>query len=103
MCCMELMTAVNYNIPLNVVMFNNSTMGLIRKNQYQQYNKRFINSDFINPDYQLLAQSFGINYIPVTSGDDLDALFSSSDLNDSINLIEIMIDRDAFPSYQSRR
>lgn len=31
MCCMEIMTAVNYDIPLTVVMFNNSTMGLIRK------------------------------------------------------------------------
>ena len=37
MCCMEIMTAVNYQKPLNVVVFNNSTMGLIRKNQYQQY------------------------------------------------------------------
>ena len=62
MCCMEIMTAVNYNIPLNIIMFNNSTMGLIRKNQFQQYDKRFINCDFINPDYAQLASSFGIEY-----------------------------------------
>jgi thiamine pyrophosphate-dependent acetolactate synthase large subunit-like protein len=31
MCCMEIMTAVNYTIPLNVVVINNGTMSLIRK------------------------------------------------------------------------
>ena len=31
MCGMEIMTAVNYNIPVNIVLFNNDTMGLIRK------------------------------------------------------------------------
>ena len=103
MCCMELMTAVNYDIHLNVVMFNNSTMGLIRKNQSQQYEKRFISCDFINPDYQLLSESFGINHIRIETEDDLDKLFKENDLVNSINLIEIMIDKDAFPSYSSRR
>ncbi|MHB0983889.1 MAG: thiamine pyrophosphate-binding protein, partial [Thiobacillus sp.] len=34
MCCMEMMTAVNYGIPLNVVVINNGTLSLIRKNQF---------------------------------------------------------------------
>ncbi len=46
MCCMEIMTAVNYQIPLNIILFNNSSMGLIRKNQVQSYNNRFIDCDF---------------------------------------------------------
>ncbi|VAW57975.1 Acetolactate synthase large subunit [hydrothermal vent metagenome] len=103
MCCMELMTAVNYNIPLTVVMFNNATMGLIRKNQFQQYEKRFIDCDFINPDYQLLAASFGIEYRKVESNEDLNRLFEKIDYNNNINLIEIIIDKDLFPTYSSRR
>jgi len=103
MCCMEIMTAVNYNIPLNIVMFNNSTMGLIRKNQFQQYEKRFIDCDFVNPDYEYLSKSFGINYRKVESESDLDDLFSSCDFSDSINLIELMIDKDDFPNYISKR
>lgn len=103
MCCMEIMTAVNYGIPLNIVMFNNSTMGLIRKNQFQQYEERFINCDFINPDYEVLAKSFGINHQRIENKDDLDALFSSTDFSNAINLIEVMIDKDAFPNYSSRR
>ena len=103
MCCMELMTAVNYNIPLTVIMFNNATMGLIRKNQFQQYDKRFIDCDFVNPDYKLLADSFGINYKKVIEMDDLNGLFNNIDYINSINLIEIIIDKDLFPTYTSRR
>lgn len=103
MCCMEIMTAVNYNIPLNIIMFNNSTMGLIRKNQFQQYNKRFLNCDFINPNYADLARSFGIQHKCVETETDLDDLFKNMDFIKDINLVEIMIDKDAFPSYLSKR
>ncbi len=103
MCCMEIMTAVNYNIPLNVVVFNNSTMGLIRKNQSQLYDERFINCDFVNPDFAFLARSFGINHTKITSNDDVNDLFTNSDLVNTINLIEIVIDKNAFPNYRSGR
>ena len=103
MCCMELMTAVNYALPVTVVMFNNSTMGLIRKNQYQSYGQRYIDCDFVNPDYALLAKSFGIEYQCVETEDDLDRLFADTDFAGAINLVEIMLDKDAFPNYNSLR
>jgi len=103
MCCMELMTAVNYMLPITVVMFNNSTMGLIRKNQYQSYDQRYIDCDFVNPDYALLAQSFGIGYQRVETEADLDRMFEDTDFSTAINLVEIMLDKDAFPNYNSLR
>ena len=103
MCCMEIMTAVNYDIPLNIILFNNSSMGLIRKNQVQSYDNRFIDCDFVNPDYARLAQSFGINHVLIESESKLDTMFEQTDFNNGINLIEIVIDKDAFPNYSSRR
>lgn len=103
MCCMELMTAVNYQIPLNIVLFNNGSMGLIRKNQVQSYDNRFIDCDFINPDYKKLADSFGIDHSLIETKEDLDALFEKTDFSSCINLIEIVIDKNAFPNYSSRR
>ncbi len=103
MCCMELMTAVNYRLPVTVVMFNNSSMGLIRKNQYQSYGQRYIDCEFENPDYALLAESFGIEYRHVATEDDLDGLFADTDFAGAINLVEIMLDKDAFPNYNSLR
>ncbi len=102
MCAMEIMTAVNYDIPLNVVLFNNNTMGLIRKNQHHLYRDRFIDCDFTNPDYALLAKSFGIHHARVENEQDL-AKLAALDFRKGINLIEVLIDQDAYPNYSSRR
>ncbi|MCW8964324.1 MAG: thiamine pyrophosphate-dependent enzyme, partial [Gammaproteobacteria bacterium] len=101
MCCMEIMTAVNYDIPITIILFNNNSMGLIRKNQYQQYEQRFIDCDFTNPDYEQLAKSFAIDYHRVESTSDLNKLFDN--IADKITLIDVVIDKDAFPNYHSNR
>jgi acetolactate synthase-1/2/3 large subunit len=103
MCCMELMTAVNYRLALNAVVINNGSMGLIRKNQFQLYGERYIDCDFVNPDFGLLAASFGINHYRIETEADLDALFAGADLTGAINLIEILLDKHAFPNYLSAR
>ncbi len=103
MCGMEIMTAVNYNIPVNIVLFNNDTMGLIRKNQHQHYHDRYIDCDFTNPDYAKLAQSFGIEHVRVENEQQLAGLSEKMDFLNDINLIEIILDKDAYPNYSSRR
>ncbi len=103
MCCMEMMTAVNYGIPLNVVVINNGTMSLIRKNQFQLYGERYIDCDFVNPDFGLLAQSFGVQHHRIETEAELDALFVRADLTGAINLIEILLDKHVFPRYLSAR
>ena len=103
MCCMEMMTAVNYAIPLNVVVINNGTLSLIRKNQFQLYDERYIDCDFTNPDFGLLAQSFSVNHFRIETEAELDALFANADLTGTINLIEILLDKHAFPRYLSAR
>lgn len=103
MCCMELMTAVNYGIPLNTVVINNGSMSLIRKNQFQLYGERYIDCDFVNPDFGLLAAAFGIHHYRVETEADLDELFTRADLTGAINLIEVLLDKHVFPSYLSAR
>ncbi len=103
MCCMELMTAVNYDIPLTVVMFDNATMGLIRKNQAQNYAGRYIDCDFVNPDYAQLAASFGMDYRRIEHESEVPEVVRSVDFAAGRTLIDIPLDRDAFPNYSSRR
>jgi acetolactate synthase-1/2/3 large subunit len=103
MCGMELMTAVDHGLPLNVVLLTNGTMGLVRKNQFQHYGQRYIGCDFVNPDFALLARAFGIAYRRVQSESDVDAVFDTMDLTGGLNLIEIPLARDLFPNYSSRR
>ncbi len=103
MCGMELMTAVNEALPLNVVLFSNGTLGLVRKNQFQHYRQRYISCDFVNPDFELMARAFGIAYRRVQCAADVDRVFAEMDLSGGINLIEIVLARDLFPNYSSRR
>jgi acetolactate synthase-1/2/3 large subunit len=100
---MELMTAVNYDLPITVVMFNNATMGLIRKNQFQNYDEHYIDCDFVNPDYRRLAESFGFTHQRIQNEQDIQRVFDSVDFLNGRTLIEIMLDRDVFPNYSSRR
>jgi acetolactate synthase-1/2/3 large subunit len=103
MCCMEIMTAVNYGIPVTVVLLNNSALGLVRKNQFYNYAGRFVASEFINPDYEKLAAAFNIVYFRVASEDDADGVFGRADFGSKINLIELILDKDEFPKYSSGR
>lgn len=103
MCCMELMTAVNYNIPVTVVLLNNSSLGLVRKNQFYNYDGRFIASEFINPDYKKLAESFGINYYMIATESAARDVFGKIDFRAGINLVEVMLNKDEFPNYSSGR
>ncbi len=103
MCCMEIMTAVSHHIPLTVILLNNSTLGLVRKNQFYNYSGRFIASEFVNPDYAKLAESFGISYFKVASEADADMVLQKVDFVRSINLIELILNKDEFPKYSSGR
>lgn len=103
MCCMEMMTAVNYGIPVSVVLLNNSSLGLVRKNQFYNYDGRFIASDFVNPNYKKLADSFGIDYFRIASETDAEDIFRKADFAGKINLIELILNKDEFPNYSSGR
>jgi acetolactate synthase-1/2/3 large subunit len=103
MCAMEWMSAINQGATINVLLINNGTLGLIRKTQHHQYGQRYIDSDFTNPDYALLAQSFGVRHWRIENRDDVDTLFRQANWVQDHNLIELMWDRDVFPSYNSGR
>ncbi|MBI5143281.1 MAG: thiamine pyrophosphate-binding protein [Nitrospirae bacterium] len=103
MCCMELMTAVNHDIPLTVVLLNNSSLGLVRKNQHYNYRGRYISCDFKNPDYALMAESFGVRYAGVSSTGDIASALDAIDPDSGVNLIEVFMSKDSFPNYSSGR
>jgi len=103
MCGMELMTAVNHKIPITVVLINNSSLGLVRKNQHYNYKSRYISCDFENPDFALLAQSFGIAHWRVEKKEDIEPVLSGLFVDQQVNLIEVVMSKNDFPHYSSGR
>jgi acetolactate synthase-1/2/3 large subunit len=56
----ELATAVQYNIPTIVVLFNDNAYGNVMRAQEEQFDGRVIGTRLHNPDFVHFAQSFGV-------------------------------------------
>lgn len=55
----ELATAVQYNIGVILLIFNNNAYGNVRRDQINFYDGNVVGSDLHNPDFVKLAESFG--------------------------------------------
>ena len=67
----ELATAVQYDIPLVTIVFNNNLYGNVKRQQEEWFGGRFIASDLHNPDFMKLADSIGMQGYRVESADEL--------------------------------
>jgi acetolactate synthase-1/2/3 large subunit len=66
----ELATAVQFNIGVITLVFNNNAFGNVKRDQTQSYGGRIIGSDLVNPDFVKLAESFGVRAQRVSSPDE---------------------------------
>jgi len=62
----ELATAVYYNIPVIVVILNNSYLGMVRQWQEIFYDRRYSCTDITGPDFVKVAEAYGAMGIRVT-------------------------------------
>ena len=63
----ELATAVQFNIGVVTLVFNNNAYGNVRRDQRERFDGRVVASDLVNPDFVKLAESFGAGAARVTS------------------------------------
>jgi acetolactate synthase-1/2/3 large subunit len=55
----EFATAVQYKLPIIVLVLDNATFGTIRMHQEREYPGRVSGTDLVNPDFAAMAKSFG--------------------------------------------
>ena len=75
---------------------------LKKKNQHYNYQSRYIACDFRNPDFELLARSFGVGYHRVASTDEIPTVLDRIDKG-GVLLVDVILNPDAFPDYSSGR
>jgi acetolactate synthase-1/2/3 large subunit len=63
----ELATAVQFNIGVVTLVFNNNAYGNVRRDQIKVFDGRVVASDLVNPDFVKLAESFGAGAARVSS------------------------------------
>ena len=62
----ELATAVQFNINLVTVIFDNGGFENVRRDQSQRFGGRDFGADLVNPDFVKMAESFGAKGVRVT-------------------------------------
>jgi len=94
----ELASAVQHDIGLVTIVFNNNSFGNVRRDQQRQYDSHLIGADLANPDLMKLADAFGIDGYRVKTPDELKPALATAIDNDKPALIEVVIERGSEPS-----
>jgi acetolactate synthase-1/2/3 large subunit len=91
----ELATAVQYELPILIVVVNNGMYGTIRMHQERHYPGRVVGTDLRNPDFVAYAQAFGAHGELVERTEDFaDALERALEAGRPA-LLELRIDPEA--------
>ena len=79
----ELAVCSEYKIPVKILVINNGYLGMVRQLQAERFEGRYFETALKNPDFVMLANSFGIDAVRVTQNDEvtpaLDKAFKSSE------------------------
>ena len=93
--CNELSTIAHYDVPVIIVIMNNSTLGMVRQWQTSFYEKRYSQTDMDRgPDFYLLAQAYGVKGYNVNSKEEFEVAFKDALANKRPAIIDCHIDKD---------
>ena len=91
----ELATAVQFNIGVVTLVFNNNAYGNVRRDQRERFAGRVVASDLVNPDFVKLAESFGVAAARVTAPDQFRAALEKALAHGGPYLIDIEVPTDS--------
>ncbi|WP_324281479.1 biosynthetic-type acetolactate synthase large subunit [Cyanobacterium aponinum UTEX 3221] len=92
----ELATLAQYNIKAKTVIINNGWQGMVRQWQETFYGERYSASNMATgmPNFELLAQAFGVKGITVRNRDELKGAIASMLEHDGPVLLDVHVKRD---------
>ncbi len=90
----ELMTAVEFNLPVINIILNNKFLGMVRQWQTFFYDKRYSSTDIeVQPDFVKLIESFGGVGYRVTTKDEFDKALQDAIKSDKVAFIDVQVNR----------
>ena len=95
MTAQELATAVQYGLPMVMIVANNGMYGTIRMHQERLYPGRVVGTSLVNPDFAALARSFGAAGIAVTETADFLPILRRALSASQPTVIELKLDPEA--------
>ena len=68
----ELMTCVDYKIPVKIAVINNGYLGMVRQWQEKLFDKHYSQTHITSPDYIKLAEAYGVLGLRITQENQID-------------------------------
>ena len=90
----ELGTIFQSNIPVKVVLMNNSFLGMVRQWQELFFDKRYAMTELINPDFQTICKGYHMPSELVDSREKLDSAIKNLAGQDGPYLIEVIVEKE---------
>ena len=97
----EFATAVQYGLPIVVLVCDNASYGTIRMHQEREYPGRVVATDLKNPDFAAYARAFGGYGATVERTADFGAAFEAAVASGLPSILHIKIDTDAISPGQT--
>ena len=88
----ELATAVQYGLPIVILVVNNGMYATIRMHQERAYPRRVIGTDLENPDFPALARAYGAYGERVEHTEDFGAAFEGALASGRPSVLELPVD-----------
>ena len=94
----ELATAVSCNVPMVILIMNNSVLGMVRQWQTLFFQKHYSNTmlDSRKTDFVKLAEAFGAEGSRAATLEELDQAFKKAFACDGPYVIDCLVDKDEF-------
>lgn len=87
----ELATAVQYNIPAVVIVFNDNAYGNVLRAQIEEFDGHIIGTKLHNPDFVKLAESYGVRGLRSNDADQLSTMLKTALDDRAPTLIEVPV------------
>ncbi len=87
----ELATCREHNIPLKIIIMNNSYLGMVRELQEKIYNRRY-QVEMINPDFTKIAEAYDLFAIRVSKKEELIPALEKAISHQGTAIVDIVID-----------
>lgn len=91
----EMATAMEHNLPIKILLFNNDCLGLVRQLQYFYSEKRYCGIDFTcNPDFVQFAKCYNAAGYRITNKDEAKPILEEALNNGKLTIIECIVPVD---------
>ena len=88
----ELMTCIDYKIPIKIAVINNGYLGMVRQWQEKLFNKHYSQTHISSPDYVKLAEAYGCLGIRVEKEEDIDSALDKAIAYDGPVILDFVVE-----------